>query len=59
MTAEVGIGKQGGASASRSTSTSSCPTLERRRPQLVEQAHEVCPYCNATRGNIDVELVIE
>jgi lipoyl-dependent peroxiredoxin len=26
--------------------------------QLVEQAHIVCPYSNATRGNIDVELVV-
>lgn len=25
---------------------------------LVEQAHIVCPYSNATRGNIDVTLVI-
>src|SRR3954447_10818932 len=23
---------------------------------LVERAHEVCPYSNATRGNVDVEL---
>ena len=27
--------------------------------KLVEQAHQVCPYSNATRGNIEVELVIE
>ena len=26
---------------------------------LVEAAHQVCPYSNATRGNIPVELVIE
>jgi lipoyl-dependent peroxiredoxin len=25
---------------------------------LVEKAHAVCPYSNATRGNIDVRLVI-
>jgi lipoyl-dependent peroxiredoxin len=25
---------------------------------LVDAAHLVCPYSNATRGNIDVELVI-
>jgi len=23
---------------------------------LVEQAHQVCPYSKATRGNIDVEV---
>ncbi|MBO2457305.1 organic hydroperoxide resistance protein [Actinomadura violacea] len=26
---------------------------------LVERAHQVCPYSNATRGNVPVELVIE
>jgi Ohr subfamily peroxiredoxin len=26
--------------------------------QLAEQAHQVCPYSNATRGNIDVKLVV-
>lgn len=27
--------------------------------ELVETAHQVCPYSNATRGNIPVELVVE
>ncbi|MCT9933966.1 organic hydroperoxide resistance protein [Planotetraspora sp. A-T 1434] len=27
--------------------------------KLVEATHQVCPYSNATRGNIDVQLVIE
>lgn len=26
---------------------------------LIESAHEVCPYSNATRGNIEVRIVIE
>ncbi|MFG2822481.1 organic hydroperoxide resistance protein [Kitasatospora sp. NPDC048365] len=26
---------------------------------LVKQAHEVCPYSKATRGNIPVELIVE
>ena len=25
---------------------------------VAEKAHEVCPYSNATRGNIEVELVV-
>src|ERR1700691_3366405 len=25
--------------------------------QLVREAHQVCPYSNATRGNIDVDLL--
>lgn len=35
----------------------SIPGLERDTAQeVVEAAHEVCPYSNATRGNIDVDL---
>ena len=26
--------------------------------ELVDQAHQVCPYSNATRGNIDVTITI-
>ena len=26
--------------------------------QLVRDAHQVCPYSNATRGNIDVSLLL-
>ena len=26
--------------------------------QLADQAHEVCPYSNATRGNIDVTVTV-
>jgi Ohr subfamily peroxiredoxin len=33
------------------------PSATRR--ELVEAAHQTCPYSNATRGNIPVELVIE
>lgn len=35
------------------------PGLERKvAEELVEKAHHVCPYSNATRGNIDVQLSI-
>jgi lipoyl-dependent peroxiredoxin len=35
------------------------PGLERAKAeQLVAEAHKVCPYSNATRGNIDVQLTI-
>ncbi|HZR36098.1 MAG TPA: organic hydroperoxide resistance protein [Nevskia sp.] len=35
------------------------PGLPREQVQaLVEQAHVVCPYSNATRGNIDVRLLV-
>lgn len=27
--------------------------------ELIRAAHQVCPYSNATRGNIDVELLLD
>lgn len=37
----------------------SLPGLERATAQsLIGAAHEVCPYSNATRGNIDVTLTL-
>jgi lipoyl-dependent peroxiredoxin len=37
----------------------SLPGLDRETAQaLVERAHVVCPYSNATRGNIDVTLTL-
>lgn len=37
----------------------SVPGMERAAAQkLVDDAHEVCPYSNATRGNIDVTLTL-
>jgi lipoyl-dependent peroxiredoxin len=37
----------------------SLPGVERERAEdLVRKAHVVCPYSNATRGNIDVTLTI-
>ncbi|KLD76438.1 organic hydroperoxide resistance protein [Xanthomonas hyacinthi] len=35
------------------------PGMPREELQaLVDKAHQVCPYSNATRGNIDVTLVV-
>ena len=37
----------------------SLPGLDRQVAQdLVDAAHQVCPYSNATRGNIEVELIL-
>ena len=39
--------------------TISVPGMERASAEaLVAKAHEVCPYSNATRGNIDVTLTV-
>ena len=29
-----------------------------RAPALVAEAHQVCPYSNATRGNIEVTVTV-
>ena len=35
------------------------PGLPREQVEaLVQKAHQVCPYSNATRGNIDVKLTV-
>ncbi len=35
------------------------PGMDRAKAQdLVAAAHQVCPYSNATRGNIEVEIVL-
>jgi lipoyl-dependent peroxiredoxin len=61
VTAQVSIGTIGaGAYGLAVTLKVSIPLLdEDRARELVEAAHAVCPYSNATRGNIDVQLVIE
>ncbi|MFJ4715773.1 organic hydroperoxide resistance protein [Streptomyces sp. NPDC088785] len=61
VTAEVSIGKQGegfGLAVVLRVELPDSVDAETGR-KLVEQAHQVCPYSNATRGNIDVQLVVE
>ncbi len=60
VTAEVGIGPndRGGFGLAVSLRVAA-PGMERTAAEaLVAKAHEVCPYSNATRGNIDVKLVV-
>ena len=61
VTAEVGIGKQGEGFGLKVTLRIELPDTvdEATGRKLVETAHQVCPYSNATRGNVDVDLVIE
>ena len=59
ITGQVGIGPLGGGFGIQATLNVHIPGLEKSEAQtLVENAHQVCPYSNATRGNIDVELVV-
>lgn len=56
--AEVGIGPRSeGGFGLEVALTVTLPGLERAEAErLVAAAHQVCPYSNATRGNIDVSL---
>jgi Ohr subfamily peroxiredoxin len=59
ITGTVGIGPIPTGFALRVQLEISVPGLPREQVQeLVNQAHQVCPYSNATRGNIDVTLIV-
>ncbi|MGV8921297.1 MAG: organic hydroperoxide resistance protein [Pseudomonas sp.] len=57
ITAHVGIGQIPGGFGLDIDLHISLPGLEQAAAQaLVDAAHQVCPYSNATRGNVDVRL---
>jgi osmotically inducible protein OsmC len=60
VTAAVGIGKIGddrfGLAVTLTANIPGVTTEEAKA--LIEKAHLVCPYSNATRGNIDVRLEV-
>lgn len=54
---KVGIGPAGSAFAITVELKVDLPGMDRDTAQkLVDAAHQVCPYSNATRGNVDVVL---
>jgi len=55
--ADVDLGPVGQAYGIAVRLNVSLPGMDRAQAQqLVDTAHQVCPYSNATRGNIDVQL---
>jgi Ohr subfamily peroxiredoxin len=57
VTARVGIGPQGGGFGLTVSLIVDIPGVARDIAEdLAAKAHTVCPYSNATRGNIEVEL---
>ena len=60
VTAKVGIGPRSAGGFGITTDlTVSLPGIDRAEAQrLVDAAHEICPYSNATRGNVDVGLTL-
>lgn len=60
ITAEVGIGPRAAGGFGLTVALQvAAPGIEHAQAQaLMEAAHQVCPYSNATRGNIDVALSV-
>ncbi len=59
ITAKVSIGPVGQGYGLAVELVASIPELAREEAQkLIETAHQVCPYSNATRGNIAVSLTL-
>jgi len=57
ITAKVDIGPAGKGYGLQVEIVANLPELPREQAQaLINAAHEVCPYSNATRGNIVVEI---
>lgn len=55
--AEVDLGPVGQAYGIAARLNVKLPGMDRTQArQLVDNAHQVCPYSNATRGNIDVQI---
>jgi osmotically inducible protein OsmC len=59
VTAHVGLGIDGSVFGLVVTLVGTFPTLDGAAAQdLMERAHQVCPYSRATRGNIEVSLTV-
>jgi len=60
VTATVGIGprSEGGFGLTVALAVHIPGASREDAEALVEKAHQVCPYSNATRGNIDVQLSV-
>jgi Ohr subfamily peroxiredoxin len=58
VAARVGIGPNGAGGYGLAVALRAhLPGLDQvEADKLVEQAHQVCPYSNATRGNVEVTL---
>ncbi|TWR28153.1 organic hydroperoxide resistance protein [Mucilaginibacter achroorhodeus] len=60
VTAKVSIGQNdaGGFGLAVELDVNVSETELEKAKELVEKAHQICPYSNATRGNIEVKLAV-
>jgi len=61
VTADVSIGKtDNGGFGLAVTLAVEVPGVEKSKAEeLVNKAHQACPYSNATRGNVEVQLIVK
>ncbi|GAA1008887.1 MULTISPECIES: organic hydroperoxide resistance protein [Tsukamurella] len=60
VSVKVGFGKTEHGFGINAAITASLPGLDQSAAEdLVAKAHKLCPYSNATRGNIDVDLTTQ
>lgn len=60
VTAEIGFGPLDHGYAITAELFISVPDMDKDKVQkIVDKAHEVCPYSNATRNNVDVALHVK
>lgn len=60
VTCEIGIGREEGGLGLSAKLILAIPGMERAQVEdLLNAAHQVCPYSKATRNNIPVELAVE
>ena len=60
ITAHVGLGVEGKAFGITAKLVGYFPNLdEQAGTELMNAAHEVCPYSRATRGNVEVQLEVQ
>jgi Ohr subfamily peroxiredoxin len=60
VTAHIGLGPraEGGFGLTAKLEIDLKGVAEAEARELVDAAHQICPYSNAVRGNVDVELSI-
>ena len=60
ITVDVGIGPNGNGGYGLTVAIEAeIPSVDHATAEkLLEAAHQVCPYSNATRGNVDVKLTV-
>jgi Ohr subfamily peroxiredoxin len=58
--AEISLGKndQGGFALAAKLTVNLADVSKEEAQKLVDEAHKICPYSNATRNNIPVEIVV-